>query len=53
MVPRGEVALIIAATGLSHEVISRSEYGAIILMVAVLSLLAPLLLKFALQRAPR
>ncbi len=53
MVPRGEVALIIAATGLSHEVISQREYGAIIMMVAVLSLLAPMLLKFALQRASR
>ncbi len=53
MVPRGEVALIIAATGLSHEVISQREYGAIIMMVAVLSLLAPMLLKFALQRAAR
>jgi Kef-type K+ transport system membrane component KefB len=52
MVPRGEVALIIAATGLSHEVISQREYGAIILMVTVLSLLAPVLLKFALQRRP-
>ncbi len=53
MVPRGEVALIIAATGLSHEVITQREYGAIIMMVAVLSLLAPMLLKFALQRATR
>ncbi len=53
MVPRGEVALIIAATGLSHEVITQREYGAIIMMVAVLSLLAPMLLKFALQRAAR
>jgi len=53
MVPRGEVALIIAATGLSHEVISQREYGAIIMMVAVLSLLAPVLLRFALQRASR
>jgi len=51
MVPRGEVALIIAATGLSHGVIAQREYGAIILMVAALSLLAPLLLKFAVARA--
>jgi Kef-type K+ transport system membrane component KefB len=52
MVPRGEVALIIAATGLSHGVIAQREYGAIILMVAALSLLAPVLLKLALQRTP-
>jgi Na+:H+ antiporter len=53
MVPRGEVALIIAATGLSHGVIAQREYGAIIMMVAALSLLAPVFLKWAIQRANR
>jgi Kef-type K+ transport system membrane component KefB len=52
MVPRGEVALVIAATGLAHGVVAQREYGAIILMVAALSLLAPVLLKLALQRSP-
>jgi Kef-type K+ transport system membrane component KefB len=45
MLPRGEVGLIFAGVGLSSAVISTAEYGAILLVVALTTLLSPLLLK--------
>ena len=45
MLPRGEVGLIFAGVGLSSAVISTAEYGAILLVVTLTTVLAPLLLK--------
>ena len=45
MLPRGEVGLIFAGIGLSSAVISTAEYGAILAVVALTTLLSPLLLK--------
>jgi Kef-type K+ transport system membrane component KefB len=45
MLPRGEVGLIFAGVGLSAAVISTAEYGAILAVVALTTLLSPLLLK--------
>ena len=44
MLPRGEVALIIAGIGLSREVISHDLFGVAILMTIVTTLIAPILL---------
>jgi len=44
MLPRGEVALIIASTGLARGIISQDIYGVAILMTLVTTLLAPLFL---------
>lgn len=44
MLPRGEVALIVAGVGLSAGVISRDIFGVSILMTFVTTLLAPILL---------
>jgi len=46
MVPRGEVGMIFAGLGLSSAIISTAEYGAILVVIAVTTLLAPLLLKW-------
>jgi Kef-type K+ transport system membrane component KefB len=45
MLPRGEVGLIFAGVGLSSAVISTAEYGAVLVVVAVTTLLSPLLLR--------
>ena len=44
MLPRGEVALIIAGIGLSRQVIDTDGFGVAILMTVVTTLLAPILL---------
>ncbi len=44
MLPRGEVALIIAGIGLSRGVISNDLFGVAILMTVVTTLIAPILL---------
>ena len=44
MLPRGEVALIIAGIGLSREVINHDLFGVAILMTIVTTLIAPILL---------
>jgi Kef-type K+ transport system membrane component KefB len=51
MLPRGEVGLIFAGVGLSSAVISTAEYGAILVVVAVTTLLSPLLLKWCFRAA--
>lgn len=48
MLPRGEVGLIFAGIGLSSRIISDAEYGAILVVVVVTTLLAPVLLKWVL-----
>lgn len=45
MLPRGEVGLIFAGIGLTSAIISTAEYGAILLVVTLTTMLAPLLLK--------
>jgi Kef-type K+ transport system membrane component KefB len=45
MLPRGEVGLIFAGVGLSAAIISTAEYGAILLVVTLTTMLSPLLLK--------
>jgi Na+:H+ antiporter len=52
MVPRGEVGLIFAQTGLAAHVFDAGLFGAATLMVMVTTLLAPPLLKFLLGPAP-
>ncbi|OHE64109.1 MAG: sodium:proton exchanger [Treponema sp. GWC1_61_84] len=49
MVPRGEVALIIAGIGLSSGILDESIFGVVILMTLVTTLVAPPLLSVALK----
>jgi len=51
MLPRGEVGLIFAGVGLTSAVISTAEYGAILTVVALTTLLSPLLLKWFFKAA--
>ena len=44
MMPRGEVALIIAGIGLSHGIIGQDLFGVSILMTVITTLIAPILL---------
>jgi len=45
MVPRGEVAMIVALIGLSQELISQSAYTALILMSLLTTIIPPLILR--------
>ncbi len=53
MLPRGEVGLIFAGTGLAQRIIGEGEYGAILLVVALTTFLAPVLLKWRCCQAAR
>ena len=55
MVPRGEVGLVVAALGLTAGVLDGALYGAVLMMVAVTTLVAPFLLgpAFAFRSEPR
>ena len=44
MVPRGEVGLVVASLGLAAGIIDAPLYGAVLMMVAVTTLVAPILL---------
>lgn len=44
MVPRGEVGLVVAAIGLTSGLLNGALYGAVLMMVAVTTLVAPLLI---------
>lgn len=46
MMPRGEVALIVALVGVQMKIVSQSAYGIVIFMTAATTLLAPPLLRF-------
>jgi Kef-type K+ transport system membrane component KefB len=46
MVPRGEVALIVALVGLQFRILSESAYGIVVLMTVVTTVLAPPLLRY-------
>ena len=50
MLPRGEVALIIAGIGLAAGVIDRQIFGVGVLMTVVTTVLAPILLVPAFRR---
>jgi len=45
MMPRGEVALIVALVGLQSNIVSQSTYAIVVFMTAVTTLLAPPLLR--------
>ena len=45
MVPRGEVAMIIALIGLSQNLINQSTYAALILMSLLTTIIPPLILR--------
>ena len=46
MMPRGEVALIVALVGLQSGVMGQSAYGIVVFMTAVTTLLAPPILRY-------
>lgn len=46
MISRGEVGLIVASYGLTHAIIERDIFSAMILMVLVTTLITPILLRF-------
>jgi Kef-type K+ transport system membrane component KefB len=46
MMPRGEVALIVALVGLNSQIVSQSTYAVVVFMTAVTTLLAPPLLRY-------
>lgn len=46
MMPRGEVALIVALVGLQFHILSDSAYGIIVLMTVVTTILAPPILRY-------
>jgi Kef-type K+ transport system membrane component KefB len=53
MLPRGEVELIVAQTGLAIGALDKSLFGAITLMVLLTTLLAPPLIQAVARRDPR
>lgn len=46
MVPRGEVALIVALVGLQSDIVTQSSYAIVVLMTAVTTLIAPPALRY-------
>lgn len=50
MMPRGEVALIVALAGLQSGIVSQSTYAIVVLMTAVTTMLAPPLLRVLFRR---
>ena len=46
MMPRGEVALIVALVGLQSAILSQPAYGVVVLMTIVTTLLAPPILRY-------
>ncbi len=53
MLPRGEVGLIFASVGLSRGIITQGEYGALLIVIVLTTLLSPMLLKRAFSEAGR
>jgi Kef-type K+ transport system membrane component KefB len=52
MMPRGEVALIVALVGLQMNIVSQSAYAIVIFMTGFTTILAPPLLRLLLQPSP-
>jgi Kef-type K+ transport system membrane component KefB len=46
MMPRGEVALIVALVGLQSGIVTQSTYAIVVLMTAVTTVIAPPLLRY-------
>jgi Kef-type K+ transport system membrane component KefB len=53
MMPRGEVALIVALVGLQSGIVSQSAYAIVVVMTAVTTILAPPLLRIVFKREIR
>jgi Kef-type K+ transport system membrane component KefB len=53
MMPRGEVALIVALVGLNSQIVSQSTYAVVVFMTAVTTILAPPLLRVLLRNEMR
>lgn len=53
MVPRGEVGLIVALVGLQMKMITQSAYAIVIVMTAVTTLFAPILLRMLFRKDAR
>jgi Kef-type K+ transport system membrane component KefB len=51
MMPRGEVALIVALVGLQSQIVTQSTYAIVVFMTAVTTLLAPPILRYLFSRA--
>jgi Kef-type K+ transport system membrane component KefB len=49
MMPRGEVALIVALAGLSAQIVTQTTYAIVVFMTAVTTVLAPLALRYLFQ----
>ncbi|HEY1263835.1 MAG TPA: cation:proton antiporter [Terriglobales bacterium] len=52
MMPRGEVALIVALVGLQSKIVTQSTYAIVVFMTAVTTLLAPPLLRVLYRNEP-
>ena len=52
MIPRGEVVMIFAVMGLSNQIITEGQYGALLIVVVVTTLITPVLLKLAFRSPP-
>jgi Kef-type K+ transport system membrane component KefB len=52
MISRGEVGLIVAGVGVSSGVLSNNVYTAVIIMVAITTIITPIWLKFAYRNEP-
>jgi len=52
MIPRGEVVMIFAVMGLSNRIITEGQYGALLIVVVVTTLITPVLLKLAFRSPP-
>jgi len=50
MMPRGEVALIVALVGLNSQIVSHSTYAIVVFMTAVTTILAPPLLRLLFRK---
>jgi Kef-type K+ transport system membrane component KefB len=53
MIPRGEVALIVAVVGLQSQIVTQSTYAIVVAMTAVTTLIAPLWLRHLFPGEPR
>ena len=51
MMPRGEVALIVALVGLNYRIVTESTYAVVVFMTAVTTVLAPPLLRYLFRGA--
>jgi Kef-type K+ transport system membrane component KefB len=53
MMPRGEVALIVALVGLNSQIVSQSTYAVVVFMTAVTTVLAPPMLRYLFRKEVR